>query len=244
MMTTCQSDNELKKLLHSPAKSSNYDKLSMAPPLSTNVPRPSTSQNTNPQLLMTPLAPVGAPPKDEPPEPVVQNVVSTINLGCELDLMKIYARVRAAEYNPARFTGLVMKIISPKTTALIFRSGKMVCTGSRSENDSFLAARKFARIIQKIGFPVKFLDFKIQNMVATCDLKFPIKIEDFTSSHNNFCSYEPELYPGVIYRLVKPRVVLLIFVNGKIVVTGAKTRDDIQNALHQIYRSLKTYRKY
>lgn len=67
---------------------------------------------------------------------------------------------------------------------------------------------------------VKFYNFKIQNIVATCDLKFPIKLENLNHIHGQFSSYEPELYPGLIYRMVAPRVVLLIFVNGKIVLTG------------------------
>lgn len=67
---------------------------------------------------------------------------------------------------------------------------------------------------------VKFYNFKIQNIVATCDLKFPIKLENLNHIHGQFSSYEPELYPGLIYRMVSPRVVLLIFVNGKIVLTG------------------------
>lgn len=83
-----------------------------------------------------------------------RNVVSTVNLGTELKLTYINTRTRNSEYNPSRFTGLIMRIRDPKATALIFRSGKLVCTGARCEEDSFLAARKFARIIQKLGFPV------------------------------------------------------------------------------------------
>ena len=159
--------------------------------------------------------------------------------------MYINVRTRNSEYNPARFTGLIMRIQNPRATALIFRSGKLVCTGARSEQDSFLAAKKFARIIQKLGFPVsnvtrleisreflpnvqcfyfffqvKFSSFKIQNIVATCDLKFPIKLELLYQFHGQFSSYEPELYPGLTYRMYSPRVVLLIFVNGKVVLTG------------------------
>ncbi|KAL6428337.1 hypothetical protein ACFW04_008550 [Cataglyphis niger] len=181
-------------------------------------------------------------------EPCLQNVVSTVNLQTELKLTYINIRTRNSEYNPARFTGLIMRIRNPRATALIFSSGKLVCTGARSEDDSLLAARKFARIIQKLGFPVshihknfflcrnlkflittpyvfvflqvKFSSFKVQNIVATCDVKFPIKLEGLYREHAQFCSYEPELYPGLIYRILNPRVVLLIFVNGKVVLTG------------------------
>jgi transcription initiation factor TFIID TATA-box-binding protein len=82
------------------------------------------------------------------------NIVSTVNLGEKLELKKISLYARNAEYNPKRFAAVIMRIRQPRTTALIFASGKMVCTGAKSEDDSRLAARKFARIIQKIGFKV------------------------------------------------------------------------------------------
>ncbi|CAD1471042.1 unnamed protein product, partial [Heterotrigona itama] len=209
MTAIVQEDNELKKLLGNPAKNAGEDNL-MGPPQSTNVPRPSTSQNVNPQSMISPMTPANS--TKEVIEPCLQNVVSTVNLGIELPLMYINTRTRNSEYNPARFTGLIMRIRNPRATALIFHSGKLVCTGARCEEDSYLATRKFARIIQKLGFG-------IQNIVATCDLKFPIKLENLNHIHGQFSSYEPELYPGLIYRMVSPRVVLLIFVNGKIVLT-------------------------
>jgi TATA-box binding protein (TBP) (component of TFIID and TFIIIB) len=81
-----------------------------------------------------------------------------------------------------------MRIRDPKTTALIFASGKMVVTGAKSEDDSKLAARKYARIIQKLGFQAKFTDFKIQNIVGSCDVKFPIRLEGLAYSHGHFSS--------------------------------------------------------
>ena len=128
----------------------------------------------------------------------------------------------------------------PKTTALIFASGKMVVTGAKLEDDEHLASRKYVRIVQKLGFDAKFSEFKIQNIVGSCDVKFPICLEDLVYSHGQFSSYEPEvrvlsviyctpalimptkLFPGLIYRMIKPKVVLLIFVSGIIVLTGVK----------------------
>src|SRR6478609_8369438 len=132
-----------------------------------------------------------------------------------------------------------MRIREPKTTALIFASGKMVVTGAKSEDDSKLASRKYARIIQKLGFNAKFTDFKIQNIVGSCDIKFPIRLEGLASKHHNFSSYEPELFPGLIYRMIKPKIVLLIFVSGKIVLTGAKVREEIYQAFEMIYPVLQ-----
>ncbi|KAI8619879.1 TATA-box binding protein [Chytriomyces sp. MP71] len=175
--------------------------------------------------------------------PTLQNVVATVNLDCKLDLKTIALRARNAEYNPKRFAAVIMRIRDPKTTALIFSSGKMVVTGAKSEDFSKLASRKYARIIQKLGFAAKFTDFKIQNIVGSCDVKFPIRLEGLAFSHGDFSSYEPELFPGLIYRMVVPKIVLLIFVSGKIVLTGAKDRKEIYDAFERIYPVLQNFRK-
>ncbi|XP_042242472.1 TATA-box-binding protein-like [Homarus americanus] len=189
---------------------------------------------------MTPMTPHS---NDPGIVPQLQNIVSTVNLNCKLDLKKIALHARNAEYNPKRFAAVIMRIREPRTTALIFSSGKMVCTGAKSEDDSRLAARKYARIVQKLGFPAKFLEFKIQNMVGSCDVKFPIRLEGLVLTHSQFSSYEPELFPGLIYRMVKPRIVLLIFVSGKVVLTGAKVRSQIYEAFDNIYPILKSFKK-
>jgi transcription initiation factor TFIID TATA-box-binding protein len=175
--------------------------------------------------------------------PQLQNMVATVNLGCKLDLKQIALHARNSEYNPKRFAAVIMRIKEPKTTALVFASGKMVCTGARSEDDATLAARKFAKIIQKLDNPVVFKDFKIQNIVGSCDVKFPIRLEGLSYTHSMFSSYEPELFPGLIYRMKSPKVVLLIFVSGKVVLTGAKKREEIYEAFETIYPVLQQFRK-
>ncbi|KOM57450.1 hypothetical protein LR48_Vigan11g048300 [Vigna angularis] len=156
--------------------------------------------------------------------PTLQNIVSTVNLDCKLDLKTIALQARNAEYNPKasfvylyhvlyfgnsfvfiwireRFAAVIMRIREPKTTALIFASGKMVCTGAKSEQQSKLAARKYARIIQKLGFPAKFKDFKIQNIVGSCDVKFPIRLEGLAYSHGAFSSVSILTFGETLYRL-------------------------------------------
>ncbi|MCD7465019.1 TATA box-binding protein-like protein 2 [Datura stramonium] len=178
--------------------------------------------------------------------PTLQNIASTVNLDCgnKLDLKAIALHARNAEYNPKRLPAVIMRIREPKTTALIFGTGKIVCTGAKSEGDWKLATRKFARIIQKLGYPeVKFKDFKIQNIVASCDVRFPIRLEGLAYAHRAFSSYEPEIFPGLIYRMKQPKIVLLVFASGKIVITGAKFRDDIYTAFDNIYPVLTHSKK-
>jgi len=208
-----------------PIETSHLNPPSLAPP-----------STMPPSTAMTPIS-MGVQP------PQLQNIVSTVNLQCKLELKQIALNARNAEYNPKRFAAVIMRIREPRTTSLIFSSGKMVCTGAKSEAESRMAARKFARIIQKLGFDVKFNEFRIQNMVGSVDVQFPIRLEGLVLTHSQFSSYEPELFPGLIYRMVKPKIVLLIFVSGKVVLTGAKVKEEINTAFNNIYPILKSFKK-
>ncbi|KAK7582153.1 hypothetical protein V9T40_013598 [Parthenolecanium corni] len=180
---------------------------------------------------------------DAHPNIQVQNIVCSVNLSCPLNLTDINNRLRLSEYNPKRFPGAVLRLLEPKVTALAFASGKMVVCGARHETLASLGARKFARILQKIGYNVCLKDFKINNMLGTSDLKFPVRLEDLNESHPQFSRFEPELFPALIYRLVRPRTVVLIFVNGKVVITGGKSREELQLALDTMYPILRSFRK-
>ena len=97
--------------------------------------------------------------------------------------------------------------------------------------------------MSKLGFPAGFKDFKVQNMVGSADVRFPVRLEGLAYAHGFFCSYEPELFPGLIYRMKAPKVVLLVFVSGKVVLTGAKAREDIYAAFEAIFPVLQEFRK-
>ena len=175
---------------------------------------------------------------------ILQNIVATVNLGVtNLDLKSIALHARNAEYNPQKFAAVIMRIREPKTTALIFQSGKMVITGARSPGLSRIAARKYTRLITKLGFPVYLREFKIQNVVGSCDVGFPIRLEGLAYSHGKFSSYEPELFPGLVYRMVSPKIVILIFVSGKVVLTGGRDKDSILLAFNRMYPVLLEFRK-
>ncbi|KAI7690118.1 TATA-box-binding protein [Sarcoptes scabiei] len=174
--------------------------------------------------------------------PIVHNVVATANFCCKLDLFSIVVRVRNAEYNPNRFRAVIMRIFEPRTTAMIFASGKIVITGAKSERLACLACKKYAKIIGKVGYEVKFSEFKIQNMVSTVDMKFPIRLDKLSVVHSQFCTYDPDFFPALIYRMVRPRTVLLIFVSGKIIIT-AKSRAEIFETIDHIGPVLNSFRK-
>ncbi|EOX92456.1 hypothetical protein QUC31_003650 [Theobroma cacao] len=176
------------------------------------------------------------------PTPMLQNVVSTVNLNCTLNLKAIALHARNAEYNPRRFAAVVMRIKEPKTTALIFSSGKIVCTGAKTVQQSQLAARKYARIVEKLGFHVNFKHFKIQNLVASCNVLVPISLIRLACHHYEHATYEPELFPGLIYRMRRPKITMLIFPSGKLIITGAKEKVEIDTAFENIYPVLMSFR--
>lgn len=167
-----------------------------------------------------------------PPKCNVQNVVATFSLGTNVHLPTIAMSARNVEYNPKRFAALIMRIREPKTTALIFTNGKVVVTGAKCKERSCVACRKFARVVQKVGYEAKFKDFKIRNVVASIDMQFPVNVSALSldKEHGKTASYEPEIFPGLVYHLATPVVVLLIFTTGKIVVTGAKCEMEVYAA--------------
>ncbi|GAB5030870.1 tata-box binding protein [Nannochloropsis oceanica] len=171
------------------------------------------------------------------------NVVATVNLDCKPELKSIALGARNAEYNPRRFPAVIMHIKDPKSAALIFSSGKMVVTGTRSEEDSLRAAQKYTSIMRRLKCAANCTEFRVQNMTASCDIGFPIRLEGLVMDQPRFCSYEPELFPGLVYRMYNPKIVLLIFVSGRIIITGAKTKRDMDAALEKLHPILLEYRK-
>jgi transcription initiation factor TFIID TATA-box-binding protein len=163
--------------------------------------------------------------------PCIKNIVATLNLGVKIDLKVLAKKCKNTEYNPKRFTAAIIRLKEPKTTALAFSTGKMVVTGAKSEDNCKSAARTFAKMVRRCGFEVAFKQFKIQNVVGVADVNFQIRLEALQMQHKQFCQYEPEVFPGAIYRLMQPKVVLLIFVSGRVVITGAKGREDTKKSV-------------
>jgi len=184
-------------------------------------------------------------PKGEviPMEPEMKNVVSMFDLGCILDLKDIDRKTRNSEYNPKRFSGMIMRIDNPKSAAQIFRTGKITVMGCRTEKLSLLASRKFARLIQKLGFKVSFKNWRVINTMGVADCGFPIRLEGIILRYNALCSYEPECFPGLIVKLQEPKCGINIFVSGKVVIYGTKSQKEAKEAFEKVYPTLLKYRK-
>ena len=174
-----------------------------------------------------------------PPEHKIENIVATVILDHPLDLNLIETRIPDVDYNPDQFPGLVYRLQSPKVTALIFKSGKMVITGSKSIKELVYSVKKILKTLMEHGIEIKGKpQIQIQNIVASANLHVAIDLEKAAFIlHRSM--YEPEQFPGLIYRMDKPRVVLLIFSSGKMVITGAKREEEVAEAVNTIYKILK-----
>ncbi|KAK8375534.1 hypothetical protein O3P69_008391 [Scylla paramamosain] len=179
------------------------------------------------------------------PEPVldiiINNVVSSFSVACHLDLHHLALHGNNVELRKENGV-LTMKLRKPPTTASIWSSGKITCTGSTSECQARLAGRRIARCVQKMGYNVKFRNFRIVNVLGTCSLPFAIKITPFSQKHRDAASYEPELHPGVTYRIEHPKATLKIFSTGSITVT-APSIANVQNAIEHIYPLVREFGK-
>lgn len=173
----------------------------------------------------------------------LENVVASANLNCVLDLKEIALHEPFAEYNPKKLKGLLMLTTEPEARVLLFASGKIVVVDTKSEEMSQLAAHKCADIIQKLGYPAKLTDFHIQSLIGSYDVCFTINLKGLALSHAQFSSYNPKRFKGLIYRMAKPKIRLLVYKKGKIVVTGAKAREDMYQAFENIYPVLTEFRK-
>jgi transcription initiation factor TFIID TATA-box-binding protein len=169
----------------------------------------------------------------------IQNVVATATLNQKVDLNAIVKSYPGVEYRPERFPGLVFRLKRPKTATLIFNSGKMVCTGAKSEKESRRAVMNVIKELKKGGIIIiSKPELKIQNIVASVSLGGRVDLELAVGMLVK-TMYEPEQFPGLIYRMDEPKVVILIFASGNLVCTGAKKEQDVYDAVHKLHESLE-----
>jgi transcription initiation factor TFIID TATA-box-binding protein len=169
----------------------------------------------------------------------IENVVASATLNQRVDLNAVVKGYPGVEYRPEQFPGLVFRLKRPKTATLIFNSGKMVCTGAKSEKEAKRAVMKVIRELKKSGIIIIGKpELKIQNIVASANLYGLIDLERSAYSLGR-TMYEPEQFPGLIYRMDVPKVVILLFASGKLVCTGAKKEEDVYEAVSKLHKTLE-----
>ncbi|MCY3854127.1 MAG: TATA-box-binding protein [Thaumarchaeota archaeon] len=169
----------------------------------------------------------------------IENVVASASINQKMDLNKITKIFSDVEYHPDQFPGLVFRLNKPKTATLIFTSGKMVCTGSKSEEIAKDAVKTVVSRLRKSGIKIKQdAKVEIQNIVASINLGGKIHLEQAASVLPR-SMYEPEQFPGLIHRMVDPKTVILLFSSGKLVCTGAKRELDVYRSVNNLHSLLE-----
>ena len=166
----------------------------------------------------------------------IENVVASSDIGQELDLETLATDLVASDYNPDNFPGLVYRMQEPKAAALIFRSGKIVCTGANSVDNVTTALQRVFDTLRDLGIQVADdPEIEVQNIVSSADLGHTLNLNAIAIGLGlENIEYEPEQFPGLVYRLDEPSVVALLFGSGKLVITGGKQLDDATQALEVI----------
>ena len=169
----------------------------------------------------------------------VQNIVATTSLGKEVSLTKLARTQSNTEYNPEQFPGLVLRIKKPKSAVLVFSSGNLVCTGTKSIAQVKDVINQVIKQIAKIG--VKITDkpkITVQNIVASGSIDLNLNLNILALQLEN-TEYEPEQFPGLVYKLEDPTATFLLFSNGKLVCTGTKNKDQLEESMKQLQRNIR-----
>jgi len=165
----------------------------------------------------------------------IQNVVAIATLNQKVDLNAVVKGYPEVEYRPDRFPGLVFRLKRPKTGTLIFGSGKMVCTGAKSGKESRRAILNVVKELKKCGIIIHSKpSVEVVNIVASASLGGQVDLEKAVTTLGK-AMYEPEQFPGLIYRMDEPKVVILVFASGSLVCTGAKKEQDVFDAVHKLH---------
>lgn len=166
----------------------------------------------------------------------IENVVASTAIADELDLAALSAALPESEYNPDQFPGLVLRLKKPKTAALLFSSGKVVCTGGKTTDEVHQAIQTVVDMASSAGAEVHAdPEIEVQNIVASADLGASLNLHAIALAVGlEKVEYEPEQFPGVVYRLREPRVVVLLFSSGRLVCTGARRREQVEEAIDGI----------
>lgn len=173
----------------------------------------------------------------------IQNIVASADLEHDIPLIKLAEALPNTEYNPEQFPGLVMRIKEPKTSALIFSSGKIVCTGAKSIAKVKLALEAIIKHLEKVKIKIKIKPkIMVQNMVASGDINMDLNLNSLAMDLEN-TEYEPEQFPGLVYKLSGTRATFLLFSNGKIVCTGTRSEGKLKEAVDLLVKTLSNLKK-
>ena len=173
---------------------------------------------------------------------IVNMVVST-DFKHPLNLEKIASTLPNTEYNPEQFPGLVIRLKTPKSSALLFTTGRVVCTGAKTMKEVKESIHKIMKLLERVKVKITIEpEIHVQNMVASGALGFALNLNDLVMKLRNV-EYEPEQFPGLVYKIKEPKASFLLFSNGKIVCTGVKSRKEADDAVAKLEATLEKAKK-
>ncbi len=169
----------------------------------------------------------------------IQNIVATASLGTKVPLVKLVRSQANTEYNPEQFPGLVLRIKQPKSAVLVFSSGNLVCTGTKSTAQVKQVILQVIKQLRKIGVKVSGMPkISVQNIVASGSINLQLNLNELALKFEN-TEYEPEQFPGLVYKLDEPNATFLLFSNGKLVCTGTKNKPQLEDAMKKLIKNIK-----
>ena len=169
----------------------------------------------------------------------IVNIVISSDLKKAIPLEKMAATLSNTEYNPEQFPGLVLRIKEPKTSALIFSSGKIFCTGERNMKDVGRAIVAIIKNLKKLNIIVTIKpEMHVQHIVASGQIGMDLNL-NILGVKLPHTEYEPEQFPGLVHKLKGTNATFLLFSNGKIVCTGTKTEKEVNDATERLREILK-----
>ena len=173
----------------------------------------------------------------------IQNIVATTSLMKDIDLKKLAKTLTNTEYNPEQFPGLVLRVKKPKSAVLVFSSGNLVCTGTKSIAQVKEVIQEVIKQLKKIGVRVTITPkITVQNIVASGSINVNLNL-NFLALELENTEYEPEQFPGLVYKLEEPNATFLLFSNGKLVCTGTKNREQLEESMRQLDKKIKEVAK-
>jgi len=186
---------------------------------------------------------------DPKPVPFIHNIVATaqIEISAPLQLDRLKQIFRFSSFNRRKFAAVTLRLVRPNCTILLFTSGKLVITGSKSSSEALLSAYRIRRLLRQTCTGQRFsvTGFEIQNVVSHCELTVRdgeiLDIEALYERYHIYSTYQPHIFPGLIFRYPNLKVVALVFFSGKVVLTGAKSLEDIEHGWDTIYALVRSY---
>jgi transcription initiation factor TFIID TATA-box-binding protein len=169
----------------------------------------------------------------------IQNIVATASLNKAIPLTTLAKTIPNTEYNPGQFPGLVLRVKEPKSAVLVFSSGNLVCTGTKSVAQVKLVIEQVIKILRKIKINVtERPKVTVQNIVASGNINMSLNLNYLALELEN-TEYEPEQFPGLVYKLIEPNATFLLFSNGKLVCTGTKNNQQLNDSTEQLTKIIK-----